>query len=228
MKKSFLSLVVTMVVCTVSVSAQIDAGRDVGVNYQQLERYIELAKQNYPQRKIAELTEQKAHSVYKAVPLGYLDMLNASYFYRPNDRSAINIDNPYLTNGFQFGVNLNLATFLQRPAQVKQAKFDYEIAKLQAEAYEDVLANEVKKRYYEYQRSREDLGLKMQALEDYKVLAEGLQYRFEKGEIELTDYATAKASVSNAETTLLQARIAILVAQDALEEIIGAKLSEVK
>lgn len=227
MMKHTIAIALWFVCITASTAQTQRSATQFTINIQELERCIELAKQNYPQRKIAALTERKAKSAIEAESLGYLDMFNMAYFYRPDDRRAINIENPYVFNGFQFGVNVNLGSMLQRPAKVRQARVDYEVAKQQSKAYDDILVTEVKKRYYEYRRAKEDLSVKTQALEDYRVLAEALQLRFEQGEIELTDYATAKTAASNAQSELLQAQMALLTAQDALEEIIGTSISEI-
>src|SRR5690606_17232298 len=113
-----------LVLCVYATNAQ-EASIMANVNQTQLERFIELAKENYPQLKILELNEEKAKSVHRSQPMGYLDMVNISYYYRPNERSAITPDNPYVFNGFQYGLNINLSTLIQRPFLTKQAKVDY-------------------------------------------------------------------------------------------------------
>lgn len=199
-----------------------------GINYEQLERYIQLAKENYPRRKMLKINEQKANSIYKASPLGYLDLLDVSYFYRPSERTAINQENPFVVNGFQFGLHLNLATFLQRPSEIKQAKADYQIAMLESQEYEKTLENEVKRRYYLYVRLLEDLKIKTQTSQDNKLLLEDLQYKFERGEVELESYSTVKTNLSTSRSDMLEAEMNVLVSKDALEELIGTKLSDVK
>jgi outer membrane protein TolC len=227
--KKIKALLVSLCIGTSLYAQEFAVSTNVASDPALLQRYIELAKEHYPQRKILEATREKAELVYKAVPIGYLDMFNVSYFYRPNeDRIAIDMQNPYTVNGFQFSVNLNLGTFFSRMSQSKQLKQDLKIAEYQQEAYETVLQNEVKKRYYEYLRSKEDLRIKAQALDEYKVLAEGILYKFERGEAELIAYSTARTSVTSAETALLLADVSVLQAKDALEEIIGRKLEEVR
>ena len=205
---------------TVSKSVEMDQGL--------LQRYIDLAKEHFPQRKILEATRAKAESVHKSVPIGYLDIFSVAYIYRPNEALALSATNPFTVNGWQFTANLNLGTFFQRVSQSRQTKQDLRIAEYQAEAYETTLSNEVKKRFYELIRAKEDLRIKKQALDEYNVLAEGILYKFERGEAELIAYSTARTSVTSAQTALLLADVSVLQAQDALEEIIGRKLVEVK
>lgn len=198
------------------------------LNHGQLERFIQLAKDNFPQRKVLALNEEKARSIYRAQPIGYLDIFNVSYFYRPEERSAVNPENPYIVNGFQYGINVNVSSILQRPFLTKQAKADYKITQLEREAYDRTLENEVKRRYYEYVRVLEDLKIKSQALGDSKVLLTDVQNQFELGESDLETYSTIKAQVSFSQAELLEVEMALLLARDALEEIIGVKLTDLE
>ncbi|WP_257668224.1 TolC family protein [Parapedobacter tibetensis] len=189
---------------------------------------IELAKEHMPQREIMALNEEKAKSAANAEVVNYLDLLNVSYFYRPDERAALGMENPYVVNGFQFGVNLNLGSFLQKPFQAKQAKADYKIAQLERLAYESELENEVKRRYYVYVQAFNELRIRSQALQDNKALSDDLQFRFEKGEATLNEYAEAKSAVSEASSAKLEVEVNYLVAKDALEQLIGVKVEDVK
>src|SRR5690606_12603601 len=101
------------------------------INYTQLERYIEMAKAYYPQRQILDEQESIAKNEHTMANISYLDLFNANYFYRPDEQAALNSLNPYVTNGFQFGVSLNLGTYLQKPFQAKSAKSNVKIAQLE-------------------------------------------------------------------------------------------------
>lgn len=214
-------------VCSVMVRAQ-DATVIGNMNEKQLERFIELAKAYYPQLKVMELNEEKAKSLYRSQPVGYLDMFNVSYFYRPNERAALSPDNPYVFNGFQYGININLSSLIQRPFLTKQAKADYKITQLERQAYERTLENEVKKRYYEYILVLEDYKVKTQAASDSKMLLQDAQLKFERGEVDIESYSTIKSAVSSSQAEILQAEMNLLVAKDALEEIIGVKLTDIE
>src|SRR5690554_5624527 len=105
------------------------------INYQHLEKLIDLAQENNFRKKIFEATEVSSRAGITAAQASYLDMFHAAYYYRPNRRPSVNIDNPYLVNGFQFGVNLNLSTLVRTPGLVKQAKKQHEISELERKEY---------------------------------------------------------------------------------------------
>lgn len=198
------------------------------INYPLLEKYIELAKQNYPRKKIYEANVVAAKSKIGAASLGYLEALTASYYYRPNERQSIDITNPYSVNGFQFGVNLNVGQFFKTPSLVKQSKQDYKVSVLEDQEYNITLATEVKKRYYEYVQLINELKIKTQLLTDNKASSDNLKYKFEKGEATLDLYSQAKSSTSIANSEKILAELNLLKAKDALEELIGQKLEDVK
>jgi outer membrane protein TolC len=198
------------------------------IKYSDLEKYIDLAVQNYPRVKIADVTVEKAKTDISMNALSYLDIFNASYFYRPNNKTAIDVINPYAVNGFQLSVNLNLGNFLQKPLAGKKAKADYKIAKLEAEDFRLTLATEVKKRYYAYIQQINQLKIYTQSVQDNQNVANNLKTKFEKGEVALDTYNQSRINLTTASTSKIQTEVNLLSAKDALEEIIGMKLSEVK
>ncbi|HEY0670568.1 MAG TPA: TolC family protein [Sphingobacteriaceae bacterium] len=197
------------------------------INYNQLEKYIESAQKNYPRKQIFAQNTEVARNNVPIAQVSYLDILNASYIYRPDDATAINMVNPYVVNGFQFGVSLNVGNFLQKPFEVKKAKAELKVAQLEEKEYESVLANEVKTRYYNYIYHLNELKLRTQAAQDNKTVADDLRYKFEKGEITLQGYNTARVSSTGSSSDRIQAELEFLKAKDALEQIIGKKLEEV-
>ena len=198
------------------------------INYNQLEIYIQSAKDNYPRRQIMALNTEVAAAGVPAAKVLLLDIFNASYIYRPNGAIAINAGNPFLINGFQFGVNMSLGSFLQKPFQIKQAKSGHKIAQLEQQEYDVILANEVKNRYYEYILQLNELKLKTQSAQDNKTVSDDMRYKFEKGEITLQAYNSSRISASGADSSRIQAEIEFLKAKNALEDIIGKKLDQVK
>ena len=198
------------------------------IKYSDLEKYIDLAVQNYPKVKITDVNVEKAKTDISMNAISYLDIFNASYFYRPNNKTAIDVINPYAVNGFQFSVNLNLGNFLQKPYAAKKAKADYKVAKLQAEDFRLTLATEVKKRYYAYIQQINQLKIYTQSVQDNQNVADNLKNKFEKGEVALDTYNQSRINLTIASTSKIQTEVNLLSAKDALEEIIGMKLSEVK
>lgn len=198
------------------------------LNYATLEKYVQLAKDNFPRKKIFDNGVEQAKASVSMSTLSYLDIFNASYFYRPDDKQSINLENPYSVNGFQFSVNVNLGTFLQKPAMAKRARSELKVAELEAKEYDLAIAIEVKKRYYNYIRLLKNLKIKTQTTQDNRSVAENLRRRFEKGEIQLEQYNLSRVRASDADSEKIQAEMDFLVAKDALEEIIGQKLADSK
>lgn len=198
------------------------------INYADLQKYIALAKENYPKRKALNETITKAQNELPITALSYLDIFNASYFYRPESKSVLDPINPYNVNGFQFGVNVNLGNFLQKPFNARKAKSDYKIAQYQAKEYELALEVEVKKRYYAYIQQINQLKIYTTSMQDNKNTADNLRGKFEKGEISLDTYNQSRINLTSVTTAKIQTEVNLLSAKDALEEIIGIKLSDVK
>jgi outer membrane protein TolC len=196
------------------------------INYDQLEKYIQSAKENYPRKQIMSLNTERLSNDAKASTISYLDVFNAAYIYRPDQSSAINASNVLVVNGFQFGVNMNIGNFLQKPFQIKKAKADFKIAQLEEKEYETILTNEVKNRYYNYIYQLSELKLKTQSAQDNKTVSDDMRYKFEKGEITLLGYNTSRIGSSESDSSRIQAEIDFLKSKDALEEIIGKKLEQ--
>lgn len=197
------------------------------INYNQLEKYIESARQSYPRKQILAQNTEIAKNNVPIATVSYLDIFNASYIYRPDEATAINVINPYVVNGFQFGVSLNLGNFLQKPFEVKKAKAELKVAELEEKEYGSILANEVKTRYYNYIYQLNELKLKTQSAQDNKTVSDDLRYKFEKGEITLQGYNQARVQMNDSNSQKIQAELEFLKAKDALEQIVGKKLEEI-
>lgn len=195
------------------------------INYTQLEEFIEMAKANYPKNKVMALNEAKAKRLAPMEALTYLDMFNVAYYYRPSDRVSINPENPYSVNGFQFSVGTSIGRLVSTPSRIKQAKIEYEIAKLDREDYEKILVSEVKSRYYQYIYQSKELKLKTQDAQDAKGIADDIALRFERGEVEIDIYNASKRAHNDANSDKMETEVNYLVAKDRLEEIIGKKLT---
>lgn len=198
------------------------------INTPQLQQYIDLAKQNYPRRQMYKATELSAKAKIGVASASYLESINLSYFYRPDNGTILNAVNPYSINGFQLGIYLNLGIFFRTPSLVKQAKLEYIAAQSQSKEYDILLESEVKQKYYEYLRWLNDLKIKTEAYTDNKAASDGLRYKFEKGEVSLDVYSKAKALTNGSASEKLNAELNMLKAKDALEALIGQKLEEVK
>jgi len=224
--KNILVIALTMLLLAPSLKAQETIMDEI--NYNQLEKFIQMAKEYYPQRKILAEQELKAKNAIMLSNVSYLDLFSANYYYRPDEKETINPQNPYVTNGLQLGVNLNLGNFLQKPYQTKEAKSDFKIAQFERQVYDAELIKEVKNRYYNYILQLKELKLKTLTAQDTYSAFQNLTSQFEKGEITLEEYTSAKTNVTDANSTKIQTEIEFLRAKDDLEEIIGVKLVEIK
>lgn len=211
------------------------------VNYNQLEQLIALANSHYPRSKISELAVDVAKEDVAMNKASWFDALglNVNYFHRPaqgSDNTAVPpVDggtvvttNPFLFNGFQFGVNLRLGEIAQKPAKIRQAKVGFEIAKLEDEEYKKLLRNEVKARYYEYIHQVNEVKIRTQAAQDSKNTSDDVATSFERGEAALADYNLAKTNHAQANSLKIAAEMELLKAKDQLQELIGMPLEQVK
>lgn len=198
------------------------------INYPLLEKYVELAKQNYPKRKMYKASELSAKAKIGVARATYLDAFTASYYYRPNNSTTIDINNPFTVNGFQLGIFLNMGILFRTPAFVKQAKEEYNEKVYQAKEYDILLESEVKQTYFSYLHLLNELKVKSTALSDNKAASDGLKYKFEKGEVSLDDYMKSKSLTSYTNSEKLLAELNLLKAKDYLEALIGEKLENIK
>lgn len=221
-----LFILLLFVAINVKVKAQDDIASQI--NPPLLQKYVDLAKEYYPKRKMYRASELSAKAKIGAAKAGYLESMNVSYFYRPDNAAIVDTTNPYSINGFQFGVYLNLGLFFRTPSLVKQAREEYNSASYLTKEYDILLETDVKQRYFEYLQWLSDLKVKNQAYIDNKTSSDGLRYKFEKGEVSLDVYTKAKSLTSISSSEKLQAELNMLKAKSSLEALIGKKLDEVK
>lgn len=73
-----------------------------------------------------------------------------------------------------------------------------------------------------------ELKIKTQTAQDNNGVAENQRRRFEKGEIPLDAYNGSRVQLSDSNSAKIQTEVNFLNAKDALEEIIGRKLTDIK
>jgi outer membrane protein TolC len=198
------------------------------INYPLLDKYIALAKVNYPRTKITAAQMVANKTSIPIAQASFLDLFSASYYYRPSDRQSINPENPYTVNGWQFGISFNLGNYLQKPFILKRAKAEYRVATYMNEDAQMNVISETKRRYYAYLQAVSQLKIRTQTAQDNKNISETSRHKFERGELSLDLYNASRMLVSSSSTDQIQAEVTYLNSKDALEEIIGQKLSEVK
>lgn len=197
------------------------------IDYTKLEKLIELAKDYYPQRQILEISEQQAKTAIALSSLSYLNGISASYYYRERGRPVVNELNPYILNGFQIGVGVNLSSLITTPIQVRQARRNHKVAQLQSQEYDKVLENEVKAKYYNYIQLNNELKIRTQAVQDIKTLYGQVQSDFELGSVDFESYASARAAIAEASSAVIATEVSFMLAKDQLEALIGVSLEEV-
>ncbi|HTG55441.1 MAG TPA: TolC family protein [Niabella sp.] len=201
-----------------------------------LDKYIKLAMSNYPLKRAADATLDKAKAQKAIASVGIFDMFNAGYFYSPTKNDALviipgggsNGSSNIVTRGFQFGINLNLGNVLSKPALIKSAKADYVIAQEQNKDYKNVLINNVKGRYYAFLSARKMLELRALAASDLKAVFTSAQNQFKNNEVSIEVYTSTKNLLVEAEASSLSAEVDYLKAKNELEDIIGTRLENVR
>ncbi|WP_316796926.1 TolC family protein [Pedobacter agri] len=195
------------------------------INTADLEKYIQMAKDFMPKRKLQNAKTVSVKTAVASAQVSYLDLFSASYFYRPSERVAVNPTNPFVVNGMQYGITFNLGTFLQKPFAVKKAKADYKVAQLEQQDFDIQLANEVKRRYYDYIQALAELKINTLSAQDNKGVAESMRYKFEKGEVTLELYNQSRLISTSTLTAKIQSEVNYLKRKDLLEEMIGQKIA---
>jgi len=229
-KVSFLVLLISVLLNCKPSFAQSTIINDIDTA--KLAKYIQLAIAYYPQKKLLDKRAEGAKTAITINTLSYFDIVNATYIYRPESGTSIAVpgatSNPYAVNGFQFGASFNLGSYLSKPAIGKKARTEYEAAKLETEVYVSTLTLEVKRRYYTYVFQVNELKVATQSYETTKNASDNLKYKFEQNQGTIESYNQSQISESAANTAKLQTELNYLVAKDALEELIGKKLEDVK
>ena len=197
------------------------------VSYSYLDTLITLAKKNYPQMHIVEHQVKMAKVDVHKTEVGWLDAFSVSYFYIPGDKNALNPNNTYFFNGYQFGINLNIGTLLQKPYTTKEAKEQYKIAQFKKQEYDLNIENEVKKRYFTYIQQVALLKLRTKSTSDASDMVKQLKYKFERGETSFQEYNGSMMVETEQIQYKIMAESNTFIAKAALEEIIGEKLENI-
>ncbi|MFV0607173.1 MAG: TolC family protein [Niabella sp.] len=205
------------------------------IDNQLLQKYIELAKQNFPRKKLFEAREMRAKSTLNTAKLSTLDIFNGAYYYRPETGTVglvggtgTTASQQVVLQGFSAGVSINLGSILSKPSIIKAAKADYNAAKAESEEYNLTLVSEVKTRYYNYLNSRKQLEIRTLAAQNLKITLNDAKLKYERNEITMEDYMLARNAATEADALTVSAETEFLKTRDALEDIIGTTLDKVK
>jgi outer membrane protein TolC len=206
------------------------------VDDKMLDKYIALAKQNFPAKKAADARLERAQIAVNTSKLTWFDLFNVGYYYQPqrskqsgeNGGVGINNQGQIITQGFLAGVTVNLGNLFSKPSLVKTAKADYVIAKAERDQYDATLVNEVKSRYYNYLLARRTLEIRSLASQNYKGIMSDVKAKYERSEIAIDVYTQSRNAATEADALALAAEVEFLKAKNLLEDIIGKKLQDVK
>lgn len=238
MKK--LSILLAFTMLSISLFAQ-DAIIDE-VNDATLQKYIELAKKNFPRKKAFDTRVDRSKSALNMAKSSWLDIFNGGYYFSPSSSSGTFISpggaagpggassqtGQFVVRGFSAGVSVNLGNLISKPSIVKMAKADYELAKLESTEYDNTLTTEVKSRYYDYLLAKKQLALRTVAAENYKTVINDAKLKYERAEIAIEVYTASRTLATESESQALTAEVTFLKAKNALEDVIGTKLENVK
>ncbi len=223
MKIKFYTAIVFLL-CIISAKSQQSMIDDV--SYPMLEKMIAAAKTNYPAVKIYDHKINIAQNGIKKAKLSWFDIFSFSYLYNPKNNPSTVSPN-YLTT-YQVGFFVNIGSLLQKPAIIKQAKEELEIARLDSAQYQITLETMVKERYFVYVKQLTALKLRAQSVTDAESVAKEVKYKYEKGEETFENYNKALLVSAEQIQSKIEAEAFLLIAKSNLEELIGKKLEDIK
>ncbi|WDF53689.1 TolC family protein [Mucilaginibacter sp. KACC 22063] len=211
------------------------------INEAYLNKLIEVSKANYPRVRANQNRVSVAKENISKAKISYLDAFTISYVYQPHSATivatpGINTTGTSSTttqsysyfNGLQVGLFFNPGYFFQKPATIRQAKAELQVAQSESDEYMLTLTNEVKKRYYLYIQRTAEVKLQTQSAMDAAELVKSIRHKFEKGEETYDNYNKAQATLSDRNQSRILAETNLLIAKSDLEEILGDKLENIK
>ena len=123
---------------------------------------------------------------------------------------------------------IRLVIILTTPFNVKTAKQELEITKNDVAEYNLTLSTEVKRRYITYIQALKMVQIASKAAVNAQSDVTLIKYRFERGEVTLSEYNSTLDRLGTQNLSKIQAEGNLLVAKASLEELLGVKLEEVK
>jgi outer membrane protein TolC len=209
--------------CSVFVGAQTSLLPDI--NYNLMYKMIDTAKKYYPKSMAYNHRAVIATENIKKAKLSWLDLFSFSYLYSPNNSSTL--VNPSVLNGYQFGIFLNFSALFTKPHNIKQAKEELAISKLEKEEYMRTLETEVKSRYFKYVQAQTILKIRNQATLDAENIMKQIQHKFEKSEDSYENYNKFSVEYADRRQASIEAETQLLIARSSLEELLCKKIEEI-
>ncbi len=195
------------------------------LSYPFLEKLIFTAKQNYPLMKANIRRVNFANYNLQKAKLSWFDFFTLSAFYSPS--TSVTLTNATLT-GVQIGLFINFSNIIQKPTVIRQSREELAIAQLTAEQYAITLETDVKNRYFRYMQTLSVLKVQNQNAIDIEALYKQLKFKYERGEETLENFTKVMIQNADQRQKIIDAESAVLIAKNALEELVGKKLEEIK
>lgn len=195
------------------------------LSYPFLEKLIFSAKQNYPLMKANLRRVNVANYNLQKARLSWFDFFTLSAFYSPS--TSVTLTNATLT-GVQIGLFINFSNIIQKPTVIRQTREELAIAQLTADQYAITLETDVKNRYFRYMQTLSVLKVQNQNAIDIEALYKQLKFRYERGEETLENFTKVMIQNADQRQKIIDAESAALIAKNALEELVGKKLEEIK
>ncbi len=191
-----------------------------------LERYIQIAKENYPRVRSLQLRTDMAKNNVTIQSLNWLDPLSFTFIYAPN--YSFNIIDPTYFDGIQVGISLNLSTFLQKGFNVKSRKLELKVAQSDQAEYLLSLENAVTKRYVAFIQAKRALISQSESEIASQNIFEQTEIKYNKSQVSFLEYSQAIQSRNSAQTAKISAEASYLNAKADLEELLTRRLEEIK
>ena len=195
------------------------------------EKLVQLAWQNYPSSEIYTSRVNIAQKKISLERFSWADDLKASFnFNQRNIENGLGSTEETGNNyypWYNFGIGVNLGTFVHTPLKTSIAKEELDIANAYLNQQKLSIRAEVLKRYKDYQLKVELLKIRTQAQDDAYATHQLITRDFEKGAATLEEFINSAAAYNAAVEAKLIADKNVLESKISLEEMIGVKLEEV-
>jgi outer membrane protein TolC len=204
-------------------SAQESMMPDVSPDY--LQRLVDTARKYHPRMQSFDHRAIIANENIKKAKLSLFDFFTFSYVYSPNNSTTL--VNPSVLNGYQFGIFFNISALFIRPHNIKQAKEELAISKLDKREYSQTLEAEVKARYYRYVQAQVILKIRKQAAVDAENILKQIQHKFEKSEDSFENFNKFSMAYADRVQAVIEAEGNVLITKSYLEEMLGKKIEDI-
>jgi outer membrane protein TolC len=194
------------------------------------DRLVELAMSN-PQYRIAGYQKDKTDYEVTKANASWLNYVTASVninevttgMYKSGENGRANIYYPL----WNVGINVPLGSLITKPADVKIAKKNRDIAEEQKEGLGRLIKRQVLSLYEDYQTKQDLLNMQSEITDDEAAAFATIEEKFAGGGISYQEYGIASKSLNDQQVKqkILQKEVNIIKLE--IEEMIGVKLEEV-